>query len=121
MEERITEFIGIYDADSTLFGELSYWIGARLGKRHCSLCDITHGLFAERTDWKRCRESLPVSFITYHRNDAPRDVLEVVNGMFPCVVARCTSQLLIVLGSQELEVLSGSPEALVSRLNGLTV
>jgi hypothetical protein len=44
-----------------------------------------------------------------------------VNGMFPCVVARCTSQLLIVLGSQELEVLSGSPEALVSRLNDLTV
>ena len=29
--KNITELIGVYDADSTLLGEVSYWIGARLG------------------------------------------------------------------------------------------
>ena len=121
MSQQVTEFIGVYDADSTILGEVSYWLGARFGVRHCSLCDITHGLFAEKSEWKRCRESLLVPFTTYHRNDAPRDVLDVVNGKFPCVVARSTSQLSVVLGPRELDVLSGSPEALVSRLNELVV
>ncbi len=119
MSNEITEFIGVYDADATLLGEISYWIGARLGKRHCSLCDITHGLFTERRDWKECRESLRVPMTTYHRNDAPSDVLDVVSGAFPCVVARGASQLTVVLGPQDLDALDGSPEALVARLNEL--
>jgi hypothetical protein len=121
MAEPITEFIGVYDADSTILGEIGYWLGARFGVRHCSLCDITHGLFTERNDWKRCRESMSVPIITYHRNDAPNEVLNVVNGVFPCVIARSSSQISIVLGPQELELLDGSPEALVSRLNELVV
>ena len=35
-----------------LVGEARYWIGARLGRAHCALCDITHGLFTERDDWR---------------------------------------------------------------------
>ena len=118
MERRVTEFIGIYDAESTILGEISYWLGARLGKRHCSLCDITHGLFTERNDWRSCRENLTVPFTTFHRNDAPHDVLDVVNGTFPCVLARdVNNQLAVVLLPADLEALEGSPEAMVDRLN----
>lgn len=117
MSSDITEFIGVYDADATLFGEISYWIGARLGKRHCSLCDITHGLFAERNDWKHHRESLTVPFVTFHRNDAPADVLAVANGVFPSVFARQVGQITRVLSPADLEELNGSPEALVIRLS----
>lgn len=120
MAGDITEFIGIYDADSTLIGEVSYWVGARLGTRHCSLCDITHGLFAERNDWRSCRERLLVPFTTFHRNDAPSDVLAVAAGHFPCVIARRKSELSVVLGPVDLELVNGSPEGLVDRLNALT-
>lgn len=120
MAGDITEFIGIYDADSTLIGEVSYWVGARLGTRHCSLCDITHGLFAERNDWRSCRERLLVPFTTFHRNDAPSDVLAVAAGHFPCVIARRNSELSVVLGPVDLELMNGSPEGLVDRLNALT-
>ena len=48
----------MYDADHTLIGEVSYWVGARLGRRHCALCDITHGLFTPKRDWTECRASL---------------------------------------------------------------
>lgn len=116
MDERVTEFIGIYDADSTILGELSYWIGARLGKRHCSLCDITHGLFTERVEWQSCRDQLPVPFNTFHRNDAPHDVLGVAKGTFPCVLARTERQLTMVLGPDELASMGGSPVALMDSL-----
>jgi len=45
------EYIGVYNADASIWGEVSYWFGARFGIRHCSLCDVTHGLFRERADW----------------------------------------------------------------------
>jgi hypothetical protein len=119
MSSDITEFIGVYDADATVLGEISYWIGARLGKRHCSLCDITHGLFSERNDWKQCRGSLTVPFVTFHRNDAPHEVLAVANGVFPAVFARSQEQISRVLGPADLEALNGSPKVLVNRLNEL--
>lgn len=112
----MTEYIGIYDADSTIIGEVSYWIGARLGRRHCSLCDITHGVFTERAEWKLCRERLHVPFVTFHRNDAPPDVLSVAEGSFPCILARRNEQLTLVLRPADLELLDGSPEALMNRL-----
>ena len=69
--QRIVRLVGVYDADSTLRGELAYWVGARLGRRHCSLCDITHGSVRQRPEWKTCRAELPVPFDTFHRNDQP--------------------------------------------------
>src|SRR6478735_10675397 len=71
---RIVRLIGVYDADGTVRGELAYWVGARLGRAHCALCDITHGLIRERADWKACRASLPVPFDTFHRDDQPEAV-----------------------------------------------
>jgi len=62
MTSNVTEFIGVYDADSTLIGEVSYWIGARLGRTHCSLCELTHGLFTQKSEWKACAKELSVPF-----------------------------------------------------------
>jgi len=75
---QFSEFIGVYNAESTVLGEVSYWIGARLGLRHCSLCDITHGLFTKRAEWQECESALPIPFTTFHINDAPADVLFLV-------------------------------------------
>lgn len=99
--------IGVYDADGSFAGEIRYWVGARLGRTHCSLCEITHGLFREKSEWRDCRDSLNVEFSTFHRDDAPDDVLEVCKHQFPVVVARCDDDLLVVLGPEELETLSG--------------
>lgn len=108
MSTPLIEFIGIYDADSTLKGEVSYWIGARLGTTHCSLCDITHGIFTKKSEWKKCATSLSIPFVTYHRNDAPADVLEVVRGSFPVVLARTTAGLTIIRDKTSLEEFNGS-------------
>ena len=121
MENPIVELIGIYDADSTLRGEISYWIGARLGRSHCSLCDITHGLFTPNKQWTQCASELPVPFLTFHRNDAPADVLNTAQGKFPVVLARTSSSLEIVVSSEELDALEASPERLAQLLHQITI
>jgi hypothetical protein len=116
MSNRVTELVGVYDADSTLLGEVSYWIGARLGTRHCSLCELTHGLFTVRNEWKECRRSLAVPVVTYHRNDAPADVLGAAAGVFPVVLARTAGSLTVVLGPEELESFRGDTARFTARL-----
>jgi len=107
MTFNITELIGVYDADSTLLGEISYWVGARLGVTHCSLCELTHGLFTKKSEWKQCAESLAVAFRLFHRDDAPHDVLLALAGEFPAVLQRTTEGLKVILTKDELERFHG--------------
>lgn len=112
----IERLVGVYDADATLRGEVAYWIGARLGRRHCSLCDITHGVFRERTEWVACRAGLPIPFDTYHRDDQPDDVRAVVGDRLPAVVAVTGSGVVPLLDRDGLEACDGSVERLVESL-----
>ena len=107
MTSNITELIGVYDADSTLLGEISYWVGARFGITHCSLCEITHGLFTKKSEWKQCAESFTVPFHLFHRDDAPHDVISTLAGEFPAVLQRTTEGLKIILTKEELEHFDG--------------
>ena len=116
---QFSEFIGIYNAEATVLGELSYWIGARLGVRHCSLCDITHGLFTQRTEWKACVSTLHIPFITHHINDAPADALHAASGNFPVILGRSTNRLTVVLDDAQIQECNGSADALIAALRAL--
>jgi hypothetical protein len=107
MTSNITELIGVYDADSTLLGEISYWVGARLGITHCSLCELTHGLFTQKSEWRQCAESLTIPFRLFHRDDAPDDVIAALAGQFPAVLQRTTEGLKVLLTKDELERFHG--------------
>lgn len=116
---RIEEFIGVYDADGTVVGEVSYWIGARLGRAHCSLCDLTHGVFTTKREWRECASDLGVPFTTWHRDDAPAEVLAAASGSFPVVLARGETGLRVVLDAAELETFGGDTTRFVDRLREL--
>jgi hypothetical protein len=107
--------IGVYDADGTFRGEVAYWIGARLGRRHCALCDITHGVFSERADWQTCRAELPVPFDTYHRNDMPEAVRQL-GVTLPAVFVETDAGVEALLGAEVLAACAADPEALVSAM-----
>ena len=115
----VQEFIGVYDADATLWGEVSYWIGARLGRRHCALCDITHGLFTRRREWSECAGELPAPFVTFHRNDAPDDVLQLAANRFPCVLVRTATGLRMAMEPSDIERCEGDPRRLLDALTAL--
>ena len=107
MTSNITELIGVYDADSTLFGEISYWVGARLGIAHCSLCELTHGLFTKKSEWTQCAESLSIPFRLFHRDDVPHDVIAALAGHFPAVLQRTNNDVSVILTKDQLEHFDG--------------
>ena len=111
--QRIVRLIGVYDADSTWRGELAYWVGARLGRRHCPLCDITHGSVRQRPEWNACQQGLPVPFDTYHRDDQPDDVRGAADGRAPVVVAETDKEDVLLLAPDDLETCGGSIESMI--------
>lgn len=120
-KKRIVELFGVYDADATLVGEASYWIGARLGIRHCSLCDITHSLFREKSQWRDCVTRLQsdygVTFLAFHRNDQPNEVRELINGAYPAVVARSTDgTMTLFLDADQITECGIDPEVFLAKI-----
>lgn len=114
--QRIIRLVGVYDADGTLRGELSYWVGARLGRRHCSLCEITHRSVRQRPEWKACAADLPVPFDTYHRNDQPQAVRAAAAGQAPVIVAETETGHVVLLTPAEIEACNGSIDQLVEAI-----
>ena len=104
----IVRLVGVYGSDSTLRGELSYWVGARLGRRHCSLSEITHGSVRQRPEWKTCQASLRMPFDTYHRNDQPDPIRAAAGGQAPVVIAETDTGHVVLLAAAELEACAGS-------------
>jgi hypothetical protein len=113
----ITRLVGVYDADGTMLGELTYVVRRQLGRDHCALCDITHGRLRERADWRTCRVSLRVPFVTFHRDDQPSKVRTATGAVAPIVVAELDDGSSVVLATPEdLRRCDGSPDALVDHL-----
>jgi hypothetical protein len=110
---RLVRLHGVYDADGTLRGEVAYWIGARLGRRHCSLCEITHGAVREKAEWQACQLGLPVPFDTHHRDDQPDSVRAAVGGVVPVVVAETTTGMVLLLSPADLRACGGSTDRLL--------
>lgn len=113
---QILRLVGVYDADSTLRGEVSYWIGARLGRRHCSLCDITHGSLRTRPEWKACQAGLPVPFDTHHRNDQPDSIRAAAQNEAPIVIAVTGSGSIVLVAPAELDACDGSIDLLLEAI-----
>jgi hypothetical protein len=114
MAPRLTRLIGVYDADGSILGELSYFVQARIGRAHCDLCDITHGRVRERADWRAARDRLEVPFATFHRDDQPDSVRTAVGGAAPVVVAELSDGAVVpLLGRDALARCGGSPDRLV--------
>jgi hypothetical protein len=112
----VHRLVGVYDADGTLRGEVAYWIGARLGRAHCALCDITHSLVRERSDWKECRTELPVPFDLFHRDDQPAEVRAAARTQAPYVLAETGSEFVLLLDPTALEACSGAVDAFADAL-----
>ena len=114
--QRIARLVGVYDADATFRGELSYWVGARLGLRHCALCDITHGSVRERDAWSACRTGLSVPFDTFHRDDQPPQIRVAADAQAPVVVAETDCGYVLLLSPSDLDACDGSIEQLMQAI-----
>lgn len=113
---EIISLVGVYNAVGTLSGELRYWFGARLGRTHCALCEITHGSFLEKDEWKRVSGALPVPLETVHLDERSPEVKAASGTQTPCVVALTGDSSEVLLGPAELEACRSEPQALAAAI-----
>ena len=118
MSDRIVRLVGVYDADGSVRGELSYFVRSLVGRAHCALCDITHGRVRERAAWRACNAALPAPVETFHRDDQPAPVRAAVGGALPVVVAELEDgSIRLLLDRDGLEACDGDPERLVAAIS----
>lgn len=122
MPRELRRLVGVYDAGGTALGELTYFVGKRLGRAHCGLCDITHGTVRERPEWRAARDRLGVPFETFHRDDQPASVRAATAGTVPVVVAESVDgEITVLAGPQPIDACAGSPERLVKLIESALV
>jgi hypothetical protein len=120
MGHEITRLVGVYDADGSVLGELTYFVRARFGKAHCALCDITHGRVRERRDWQEQRDRLPAPVALFHRDDQPESVRRAGGHSPPVVLAESVGgELIVLLTRADLEHCAGSPRRFADALDAV--
>ena len=85
----IAGYLGVYDADGGLFGEVAYVVGHLLGRTECALCDITHS-WRRKPEWDAMVARLDVPFDLAHRDEVTDAAALAVIGEagLPVVLAR---------------------------------
>ena len=86
---RPAAYLGVYDADGGLVGELAYVLGHLLGRTECALCDITH-TWRRKPEWDAMAERLGVPFELAHRNEVTdaAALAAIADAGLPVVLAR---------------------------------
>ena len=108
-------YVGIYNADGTVFGELRYVVGKLRGTTSCSLCDITHGKVRPRKDFFSACADAAIEIELLHRNEATSEQLAAA-AVLPALIAHSEGEWRCVLTASDLEECACSPAQLISRL-----
>ncbi|HAE53387.1 MAG TPA: hypothetical protein DEB59_06465 [Acidimicrobiaceae bacterium] len=117
------KFVGIYNAEKSLSGELSYIFGKLTSdkSKSCELCDITHGLNPfGKTSWKKASAHSKADIELLHTNEATSQQLEATSGL-PSILEFSDNSWIEVLDDQAIAEMKGSPSRLFEALTGLEV
>lgn len=109
--EEVQRLVGVYDADGTLRGEAAYVLGHLIGRRQCSLCDITHSWKGRRSDFDAMAERLGLPFELLHRDEVSPELAASVDG-WPSVLAVTATGPRVLLDDDDLRACHGEPDAL---------
>ncbi|MGT2772033.1 hypothetical protein [Streptococcus marimammalium] len=111
------KIIGIYDANAGLVGEFKYVFEKVFYKKHCALCDITHGLsFTAKKEWLNQVETFPLPIETFHLNEIDQDLKKFVDKQTPCIVYSDGDCQKIIMTNEELSSFSKEPDHFFKQL-----
>ncbi len=115
-------YLGVYDADGGLAGELRYVIGHLLGTTACALCDITHSSVRRKPAWDRMVATLGAPFDLRHRNELTEAERHATAAMqLPYVAAQLGDGTFVeVLDTAALTACAGDLEKFRTRLLAAT-
>ncbi len=112
----VRRLILIYNADTGKLNALVDSARKVLKLNGCALCDITHGLTGERSEWRSCRAELGVPIDILHRDEIFGRLKQLVEDTLPCVVAETAGGPQVLLTPDVLERCRGSVADFKGRL-----
>ena len=110
------EIVGVYNAEGTFIGELTYITKKILGLSKCALCDITHGWQINgKASWKeQCRlSSLDYRFL--HLEELSEEQ-KLASTDFPTWLIHHQGQWLEVMNAHEIASFQSNPQAMIDTL-----
>lgn len=107
MTTAVLRFIGVFNGDAGVRGELAYVFGKLRGSTSCALCDISHRGLRANPGWKDVTCAVGVPFDLVHRNERVADVARVTGDQTPAVVAETADAYRIVMGPRDFAGVSG--------------
>ena len=113
----VIEYIGIYNADGGIRGEVAYVLGSIFAGRSCALCDITHAWVSEKRSFKEGRGALEAPLTLLHLNEQPEPLRDFTEGIAPCVVARLHAGFEVVFTADELTAMGGDERVFFEALS----
>ena len=97
----IDKLIGIYNANGSITGEISFLFGKLTGQAQCALCDISHGPFKKKSAFSRAQQTLGVPFEILHLDELDATLCSFKQ-YAPCVVAIRGLECSILISKAEL-------------------
>ena len=118
----VQRYLGVYDADGGIVGELRYVVGHLLGTAECALCDITHSPVRRKRTWDAMVATLEAPFDLRHRNELTEAEQHAVAPMgLPVVAAELTDGGWVqLLDRDALDGCAGSVAVFADRLRAAT-
>jgi hypothetical protein len=113
------KFVGIYNAEGSLIGELRYLLQKLGGGAPCSLCDLTHGLNPfGKSSWRTACTDLGVPIDLLHKNEATPEQLSAIDSL-PTIVRFEGNCWVQVMNSNEIASYRNAPRELLNQLKEL--
>ena len=100
----------IYNANSSLSGELIYFFKKYFYGLKCSMCEITHNFISEKKEWKDRLIQTKINLRTVHLDDQNDDLYNFSYGNTPCVIGESEKGFKLIFTTTELDNLNGNVE-----------
>ena len=100
----------IYNANSSLSGELIYFFKKYFYGLKCSMCEITHNFIYEKKRWKDRLIQTKINLRTVHLDEQNDDLYNFSYGNTPCVIGESEKGFKLIFTTTDLDNLNGNVE-----------
>lgn len=99
--QPIDSLILVYNADAGRVAAFLDSAKKALSIGACTLCELTHGLFGERSEWAVCRLSYRVPVTALHRDEIDHETAAVA-GDLPAILAHSGGRTVRLVTARQL-------------------
>lgn len=113
----VKKLVFVYNANSGVLDAMIDSARKVLRINGCALCEVTHGLVGEKSEWRSCERALGVEIDYLHKDEIPGDLAGAIGETLPVVVAVPeTGEPVRLLEASTIERCRGSVQDLRGKL-----